>query len=169
MEEGSATERQILSLRALSGDDWREWRELRLQALAEAPYAFSSTLAEWTGPGDSEERWRRRLADVAYNVLAVSEGQAVGMVSCTSAVGEEVELVSMWVAPWARGRGVGDALVEAVVTRATEQGARRVVLAVWEHNEHAVELYLRHGFVDGGPSATCPEGPDAERKMVREI
>ncbi|WP_433718687.1 hypothetical protein ACQP2Y_30745 [Actinoplanes sp. CA-051413] len=38
------------------------WRELRLEALREAGYAFGSQLADWQGDGDREERWRARLA-----------------------------------------------------------------------------------------------------------
>jgi hypothetical protein len=33
-------------------------------ALAEAPEVFRSTLAEWSGGGDIEQRWRARLEDV---------------------------------------------------------------------------------------------------------
>jgi hypothetical protein len=42
---------------------------LRLAALAEAPAAFGSTLSDWSGPGDTEERWRARLASVAHNIV----------------------------------------------------------------------------------------------------
>ncbi|MBU7600615.1 hypothetical protein JGS22_024025 [Streptomyces sp. P38-E01] len=37
-------------------------RLLRLAALAEAPYAFGTTLAQWQGEGDRPDRWRARLA-----------------------------------------------------------------------------------------------------------
>ena len=40
----------MLELRTLESDDWPIWRELRLAALAEAPYVFGSTLAEWKEP-----------------------------------------------------------------------------------------------------------------------
>ena len=52
----------------LDPDDWQLWRELRLAALAEAPDAFGSTLAEWSGAGDTEQRWRTRLHGVALNL-----------------------------------------------------------------------------------------------------
>ncbi len=145
----------MIAIRRLGADDWPIWRELRLAALGEAPYAFGSKLADWQGDGDREQRWRDRLA-------------AAGMVSGIG-TGGEVELISLWVAPWARGQGVADALVDAVVGWARALPAAAVALAVREGNTHAVTLYLRHGFVDKGPLA--PEDADApgERRMVLSL
>lgn len=100
----------------LSEDDWKMWRELRLAALAEAPYAFGSQLADWQGQGDREERWRGRLAiPSGYNIMAILDGQPVGMASGVPADEDGVvELISMYVAPRGRGRGVGDRLLGAV-------------------------------------------------------
>ncbi|HEY2205857.1 MAG TPA: GNAT family N-acetyltransferase [Pseudonocardia sp.] len=64
----------------------------------------------------------------------------------------------MWVAPAARGLGVGDAALREVLDRA---GRRPVVLSVRADNGPAVRLYRRHGFADAGPS---PDDP-AERLM----
>lgn len=142
---------------------------MRLRALAEAPYAFGSTLAGWSGLNDREARWRQRLADVEFNVLADLGGGPVGMVSATATGQGEAELISMWVAPEARGRGVGDALVQAVVGWATEVGARRLVLGVRQANAQAIALYRRHGFDDlglyGDPTAPGPP----ERCMARRL
>ena len=118
---------------------------MRLSALEEAPHAFGSVLADWQGAGDTERRWRDRLDDVALNVIAYLDGRPAGMVSgSASGAPGTVELLSMWVAPFARGRGVGDALVEAVLRWAGRQGAWRVVLEVAAGNRPAVGLYLRH-------------------------
>lgn len=65
----------MIALRILDEHDWRVWRQLRLKALEEAPYAFGSTLADWQGQGDTESRWRERLADVPLNVIADLEGR----------------------------------------------------------------------------------------------
>ncbi|MFJ1458216.1 GNAT family N-acetyltransferase [Nocardia sp. N2S4-5] len=43
----------MIEMRVLTADNWMLWRELRLQALAEAPQAFGSRLADWQGDGDA--------------------------------------------------------------------------------------------------------------------
>jgi ribosomal protein S18 acetylase RimI-like enzyme len=159
----------MIELRVLSGDDWRLWRELRLQALEEAPGAFSSTLTDWRGDRDAEPRWRDRLANVPFNVIAELNGKAAGMVGATWPDSDSsVELISMWVAPFARGRGVGDALIDAVIAWARERRAARVVLTVMESNEFATKLYRRHRFADAG-AVELPAGAPAERRMAHDL
>jgi len=137
----------MIELQELSSDDWKVWRDLRLAALAEAPYAFGSTSADWTDA--PEEKWRERL-DIpgARNVVALLDGTPVGM--CSGIPGEaegEVELISMWVAPAGRGKGVGDRLMAWVEEIARAAGAHTLALAVAEGNENAIGLYERSGYV----------------------
>lgn len=149
----------MIDVHALVEDEWPLWRRLRLEALSEAPYAFGSTLAEWQGAGDREERWRARLRDVPYNAVAWLHGIPAGMIGATAPDDSgRSELISLWVAPWARGRRVGDALIEAVQAFAAARGAQALTLSVREDNGLAQALYRRHGFVpagvvedDGGP------------------
>jgi ribosomal protein S18 acetylase RimI-like enzyme len=138
---------------------------MRRAALADAPDAFGATLAEWSGTGDTEERWRSRLRAVEHNVLAEADGRPVGMVSATALANGDVELLSMWVAPEGRGRGVGDALVKWVRERARGVGAARVLLDVRAANSQAIALYERHGFRDIGASS-APGDPHPERRMA---
>jgi len=154
-------------LEVLSPDDWAQWRELRLEALSEAPDAFGSTLAEWTGAGDTEERWRRRLSAVPLNLVALLDGEPVDMTSATSPSGGEVELISMWVAPSARGRSVGAALIDEVVRWAAAQGVSTVAVDVRQGNVRALRLYERSGFVDVGPSPNAG-ADEPERRMLRQ-
>jgi len=155
-----------IRVRRIGIDDWPLWRSLRLQALEEAPYAFSSRLADWQGHGDTEARWRGRVSDVPLNIVAERQETAVGMASGTAPNPDgSVELISMWVAPFARGRGVGDALLKAVIEWAREQEASRVALGVLEGNEHAAAFYHRHGFIPVGASV----GTVTEHRMVRDF
>lgn len=157
-----------VTTRELGQDDWPEWRALRLAALATDPDAFGSTLADWTGPGDSEDRWRRRLAAFPLNLVADLDGRAVGMVTASPPEDGTSEVLSMWVSPDVRGRGVGDALILAVLEWARRQGAVRIALDVRHANQPAIALYRRHGFCDVG-WASAPGDPHAERRMVREV
>lgn len=96
----------MISLDVLAVHQWPVWRELRLEALREAPHAFGSTLDEWQGAGDVEHRWRARLSNVPLNLIARINGACAGMVSATASdENNTVELISMWVAPFAVGRG----------------------------------------------------------------
>ena len=159
-----------ISLRKIGVNDWPLWRKLRLEALEEAGYAFGSTLADWQGQGDTEARWRGRLSDVPLNIVAEWQKTAAGMTSATAPDPDgSVDLMSIWVAPFARGHGVGDALVNAVIEWARQQQASRVALAVFEGNERALALYRRHGFVDVGIIAGASCGTVTERKMVRGL
>ncbi|GAA2446791.1 GNAT family N-acetyltransferase [Streptomyces macrosporus] len=160
-----------VGVRTLTADDWRLWREVRLAALAEAPYAFGSRLADWQGPGDREERWRARLSiPGAYHVVVELDGEPAGMVGGVPEPGrDEAELVSLWVAPDARGRGVGDRLVREVERWAVRAGAGLLRLAVVPGNEHAVGLYRRHGFVDEGPVGDALPDGRREHVMVKPL
>jgi ribosomal protein S18 acetylase RimI-like enzyme len=160
----------VTKLRALGTEDWPQWREMRLAALFEAPYAFDSTLAEWQGDGDTAERWRDRLANVPFNVIADLDSVPAGMVSATAA--DEtgaIELISMWVAPFARGSGVGDSLIAAVTKWAKEQGAARILLDVMKTNEHAIKLYKRHGFVDLDTGQCDLAADPPQHRMLRDL
>lgn len=159
-----------ISLRQVGSDDWPLWRKLRLEALADAPYAFSSRLAHWQGQGDTETRWRARLSTVPLNIIAAWNEAAAGMVSATAPSPDgTVELISMWVAPFARGHGVGDSLVNAVIEWARQQRASRISLAVFENNEHALALYRRHGFIDVGAIVSSSFAAETERQLVRDL
>ena len=96
----------------------------------------------------------RRARDAELLVAADPVGALLGTVTvCTpgSPLAEvsrpgELEFRMLAVHPHARHRGVGRALVDAVLTRADQRGASRVVLSSAEHMSSAHRLYTRLGF-----------------------
>jgi RimJ/RimL family protein N-acetyltransferase len=110
----------------------------------------------WLGtqaPVDRDVQHERFLHDVtsdeAVSVVALVEDEIVGHARVDLAPYNVAGLGMMVDARW-RGRGVGGALVRAAVEGARELGAHKVALQVWPHNQVAIRLYLRHGFVEEG-------------------
>jgi ribosomal protein S18 acetylase RimI-like enzyme len=52
-----------------------------------------------------------------------------------------------------RGRGVGSALLREAIVRARGQGLHKLCLDVFAHNEAAIALYRKAGFVEEGRRA----------------
>lgn len=132
----------MIIVRALGVDDWATWRDLRLAALDDAPHAFTATLAEWRDA--DEPQWRHRLS-VGRNLIAEFDGEPAGMISAFDNPDGTAELGTLWVAPVARGQGLGEALIGSILDWAGERAVRLEVVAT---NAPALELYRRNGFVD---------------------
>src|ERR1700722_12427286 len=102
-------------VRETATDDWPALREIRLAALRDGPDAFASTYAQETTL--DEAAWRARIARggsfLAY-VPEISAAEPVGLAGGYDTGPGTVGLISMWVRPPARGRGVGEALIAAV-------------------------------------------------------
>jgi GNAT superfamily N-acetyltransferase len=163
-----------ISVRRLTGDDWPTMRSVRLAALADAPYAFGSTLAR--EQAFTEADWRGWLdRPGTLSVVAFLGAEPVGMVGAFPTPGTEptletavttVMLVAMWAHPDHRGRGIGDALVTAVLRWAAETGWSRVVLRVADGNAAARALFLRHGFVPTGTRVPLESDPGVSTELL---
>lgn len=91
--------------------------------------------------------FRSLLARTDTDLFAAvaDDGTLLGYAVCWTVV-DQSELGNVAVAPAERGRGIGAALVEAVVRRVAERGAVECFLEVRESNDGAQELYRRRGF-----------------------
>ena len=58
--------------------------------------------------------------------------------------------LAMMIVDGYRGRGVGSAMMAASVEWARTTTAHKMALEVWPHNEAAIALYRRYGFVQEG-------------------
>jgi ribosomal protein S18 acetylase RimI-like enzyme len=134
------------AVRRLGAADMAAWRALRLEGLAAHPLAFGGDTAEEAALTDSD--WLARIEGrpvfgafigdtlVGTASLAVRQGRKNAHIG---------ELVGMYVSQEGRGRGVGRALITAVLDAA--RGVVEVVqLGVGIHNAPAIALYLAMGF-----------------------
>jgi len=148
----------MAEVRRVREDDWRVMRDIRLDALREAPSAFGSTYA-----GEmlfTESDWRRRASGHGFFAYLPDLGpRPMGLAGGFGEGEGTAEMVSMWVRPEARGRGVGMAMVEAVVSWARARGMTRLGLWVTESNKPARRLYERCGFTLTGERQPLPSDP----------
>jgi GNAT superfamily N-acetyltransferase len=136
----------MVVVRAATAEEWQILRDIRLEALQDAPTAFGSTYAKQAAYVEAD--WRRRISRGAtFFAFASGDGATPdGLVGGFQEKPETVELVSLWVRPHVRGAGVGDALVAAVIDWAGTVNATSVHLWLTEANQHARKLYERCGF-----------------------
>jgi ribosomal protein S18 acetylase RimI-like enzyme len=143
-------------------------RDTRLRALADAPDAFATTHAEARQRPDAWWiDWARRSAEAETQAmyLAWLDGRAVGIAGAFDDNGTW-HVISMWVDPAERGRGIGRRLLDAVVAFASARGARELILGVTDGNVAARALYERYGFVDDGGAEQLRSNPSL---MLREM
>lgn len=81
--------------------------------------------------------------------LLVHAEDPAGVLVCRTVAGE-AEILTIGVAPWARRRGVGAALMAAAIGIARAAGATVMFLEVDVDNAPAVALYEGLGFVRAG-------------------
>jgi RimJ/RimL family protein N-acetyltransferase len=82
-------------------------------------------------------------------LVALSEGVIVGEVRVDPSWMGFGEIGMMVAADW-RGRGVGTALVAAAVQWARARALHKLALSVFPHNDAAIALYRKFGFVEEG-------------------
>lgn len=137
----------MIDIVRLTGDEWQTYRDVRLAALEEAPSAFGSRLDDERRRTEAE--WRDRL-EHRTQFVARDEDQVLGTAGCLIESENVAELVSMWVAAAARGSGLADRLVDAVLTEARDRTCGTTVLWVSDGNRAAERLYARRGFTRTG-------------------
>jgi GNAT superfamily N-acetyltransferase len=143
-------------------------RELRLQALSEAPVAFGSTYEKELARSTAD--WQRWISPGVTFILHEPE-EARGMVA---GVRDEtdpavVHLMAMWVHPKIRGSGGAGELVAAVIRWAKSEGARCVRLYVIQGNDRARCFYERNGFNNTGQEAIRQRDGRIEIQMERSV
>ena len=150
-----------MEVRRLRSGEGGAVRDLRLRALRDAPYAFSSSFAE--EEHDPLQRWEAlasasERADESVVAVAVDGDAFVAMAGGYTSDGDPraAGLWGMWVAPEARRQGVAARLLEAVAGWARTRGAARLGLSVTDRADGAAALYRIHGFRPTGESRPLP-------------
>jgi len=149
-------------IRVLTEADAVAYRALRLRALCEDPEAFGSTYAQEAARPLAVTQARLQVPDNA--TFGAYEGESDGAGGSSTLVGivtlirqdgakdrHKTEMVGMYVASEARGRGIGRLLAQAVIARAqATAGVEQIHCTAVTVNAAALSLYRTLGFESYG-------------------
>jgi L-amino acid N-acyltransferase YncA len=130
-----------MEIRGLTEADWPAVVAIWAEGMATGNATFETEVPSW------EEFERTRLP--GHRLVAV-DGDVVGWAALTSTSSRDcyagVAENSVYVAAAARGRGVGRALLEALLAGADADGIWTVQTSVFPENEASLGLHVSAGF-----------------------
>jgi L-amino acid N-acyltransferase YncA len=130
-----------MEIRTLDESDWPAMSSIYAEGIATGNATFESDVPTW-------ERWN--AAHPSLRLVAEIDGDVVGWAAlspysprhCYRGVAEE----SVYVGAAARGKGVGRALLSALIERADAEGYWTLLAGVFPENEASLALHAALGF-----------------------
>jgi L-amino acid N-acyltransferase YncA len=131
-----------VAIEELRAEHWPEVVRIYAEGIATGDATFETDVPTW-------ERWDATHLP-AHRFVAVDEGRVVGWVAVgpvsDRCVYEGVVENSVYVAAEARGRGVGRALLDALIASTEAAGIWTIQTGVFPENEVSVRLHECAGF-----------------------
>jgi RimJ/RimL family protein N-acetyltransferase len=134
----------------LTPKDWKNLKDLRLEALKEESDAFGSSYEESAAHSDDE--WKQKLANPKNpTILVCDEGQAIGMAGAYQEKGVNLKHIAyiwgVYLRKNYRGKGISLKLMEALLNEiAKNKEIEKINLNVNTSRLSAVKLYEKLGF-----------------------
>jgi phosphinothricin acetyltransferase len=131
-----------MTIRPLRPEDWPEVRAIYAQGIATGHATFETQIPEW-------ESWDRQHVPCC-RLVSQEDGPVLGW-AALSPVSDRcvyggVAEVSVYVAEQARGRGLGKALLAALVEASEEAGYWTLQAGIFPENEASIRLHQKLGF-----------------------
>ena len=141
----------MITIRRLQTGEVDLFKQLRLQALQEAPYAFPSTYE--AALQRSAESWREQAERTTHGpdratFIAFSDEVPIGMAAFyrDEAKVDVGELLQVWVSAAYRGTNVASDLMDAIFKWANQNNFHTIIAGVTKGNARALKFYNKYGF-----------------------
>jgi len=136
----------MIEIKKLPTNRWKDYRELRIEALKSDPAAFSSSHVEEQKLSITE--WKRRMNNVLF---ALDEDKPIGMMVYVFLKLKKIKHVTniygVYVKKEYRTQGIGKQLLENVLTKINQnKNIIKINLHVNPKQKAALQLYKKFGF-----------------------
>jgi len=131
-----------LAIEPLAPADWDAVRRIYLEGIATGNATFEQSAPEW-------DKWDAGHLE-ACRLVARAEDDVLGWAALSPVSGRcvyaGVAEVSVYVADGARGRGVGNALMMALIRESEQNGIWTLQAGIFPENAASIKLHQRSGF-----------------------
>ena|ERR1051325_2026564 len=146
MESASSPARPPVTVDHMVAADWPNVSAIYLEGIRTGNATFETLAPTW-------EQWDR--AHLSVGRLVARRGKSIAGWAALSRVSQRscyagVAELSIYVATWARGEGVGDALMKAAIAASESAGIWTLQGSVFPENKASLALCARNGFREVG-------------------
>ena len=141
----------LKTIRRIQTGETDLYKQIRLMALKDAPYAFGSTYD--SAKQRSDESWREQVERSALGsdratFIAFSDTVPIGIAALyrDKENDDTGELLQVWVRPEFRGTPVIWDLMDTIFQWASENNFGEVIAGVTKENTRALKFYAKYGF-----------------------
>lgn len=158
----------MMEILKLSSNEAMRFKAIRLRSLLESPDAFGTKFE--TANNWNDENWISQVQKM-HTFIATIDGPDVGVVRLVKDENnsEIAWIISMWIAPEARGKKVGSKLLQFVIEFAKKERFKSLKLDVVDSNQAAILLYERYGFSKNGIVGNFPAPRENITEHQREL
>lgn len=132
----------VCGIREICAADRDDILRIYREGIADGNATFASGVPSW-------ERWDAGHVR-SCRLVAVGEGEVLGWAALSPYSGRPVYAgvaeVSVYVGKDARGRGVGSALLAALIAASEREGFWTLQAGIFPENAPSLALHIRHGF-----------------------
>ena len=136
----------MIKIKKLSADRWKDYRDLRLEALKSDPIAFGKSYEEEITL--SKKEWEKRIKNALFALLNDKPiGMIVYIIDNQQKTKHVANIFGTYVKKEYRGQDIGKKLIEsAILLIKKNKNVIKIKIAVNPEQKAALKLYKKYGF-----------------------